>query len=93
MALAETGLTESAHLWLYSLLLFSSFYCSEIADCFELGLSFDVLASLVGLAITSRESDNVPTCGITFQQRSGRALDVPTASRYHGLAYFLDAEC
>lgn len=56
--------------------LLSFFYCSEIAECFERRLSFDVLASLLGLAITSREFDNVPTCSTAFSQRSGRALDV-----------------
>lgn len=35
-----------------SILRFSRFYCSEIADSFELGLSFDVLASLLGLGVT-----------------------------------------
>lgn len=39
-----------------------------------------MLPSLLGLAITSSEPDNVHTCGITFSTKIRYALDVQTAS-------------
>lgn len=46
--------------------LFSGFYCSEIAGCFEPGPSFEVLTSQINHSVISRENDNVHMCGITF---------------------------
>lgn len=78
-----------------SILCFCSlcFYRSEIAAGFELLLPFDVLASLLGLAITSREFDNLPTCGVTFPQRSGSALDVPSRYQFWLISWMLNAFC
>lgn len=46
--------------------LFSGFYCSEIAGCFEPGRSFEVLTSQINLSLISREPDTVHMCGIAF---------------------------